>query len=255
MPQRIIGQSLQQRRVFQKCRPLECADADMGMAQAHHGGAPCRGRLVIALQRFARLDNGERARRIDAQGLQHFRRQNLAHAALQRQPPVAKPAMGGLSRSLGPKVHQAALAVAQLGKQEPAAITDVGIIMAELVAMIAQRQRLWQAACQRRKAAEMGDPGIISQPIEPNISRSTVIAIAQDRLWEIGGGHWIGDVGHQRVDFGRGTIIGGLRRLAHAAIWGCQGGRIKFDRLYGWILVVTRRAAAPLSGLYQARRR
>ena len=46
----------------------------------------------------------------------------------------------------------------QLREQEPAAIADVGVVLAELVTVIAQRQRLGEVAGQRLEARQMGDP-------------------------------------------------------------------------------------------------
>ena len=203
----------------------------MRVAEAHHHRRARGRRLVIALQRLAGLDDGQGAGRVDAQRLQHLGGQYLAHAALQRQSPVAEPAIGRLARPFGAQVQQPVPSVAQLREQQTAAIADVGIIVAELMAMIAQRQRLRQAALQRREPPEMSDPCRIAQRLQPDLRRCPVIAVAQDRLREVRRRDRIGDVGHQRVDFGGGAIICRLRRLAHAAIWGSQGGRIKLDRL------------------------
>ena len=63
-------------------------------------------------------------------------------AALEGEPAVAEAAVGRLARALGAEVEQPSGAVAQLGEQEAAAVADVGIVHAELVAVIAQRQRL-----------------------------------------------------------------------------------------------------------------
>ena len=106
-----------------------------------HRRAGRRG-LVAALQRLAGLDQREGLRGVDAERLEHLGREHLAHAALQRQPPVAEAAVGRLARALGAEVEQPARAVAELGEQEAAAVADVGIVHAELVAVIAQRQRL-----------------------------------------------------------------------------------------------------------------
>ena len=55
--------------------------------------------------------------------------------------PVAEAAVRGLPRTLGAKVEQAPLFIAQLGEQEAAAVADIGIVHAEQMAEVAQRQR------------------------------------------------------------------------------------------------------------------
>ena len=134
-------------------QPLEGADADMAVAEpGQHRRAGRRG-LVAALQLLAGLEQREGLRGVDAERLEHLGREHLAHAALQRQPPVAEAAVGRRARALGAEVEQPAAVVAQLGEQEAAAVADVGIVHAELVAVIAQRQRLL-AGC--RAAARSG---------------------------------------------------------------------------------------------------
>ena len=73
---------------------------------------------------------------------EHLGRQHLADAALQRQPSVGVAAVGRLARALGAEVEQPAAVVAQLRESEAAAVADLRIVHAELVAVIAQRQRL-----------------------------------------------------------------------------------------------------------------
>ena len=90
-------------------------------------------RLVAALQRLAGLDQAEGLRGVDAERLQHLRRQHLAHAALQRQPAVAAARPRRLAAALGAEVEQPAVAgIAQLREQEAAAVAEVGVVDAEL---------------------------------------------------------------------------------------------------------------------------
>jgi hypothetical protein len=63
-------------------------------------------------------------------------------------------------------------AVAQLREQEAAAVADVGIVGPELVAVIAQRQRLRQVVRQRLEAAEMAQPFLVAQPSSPTAAPS-----------------------------------------------------------------------------------
>ena len=159
--------------ILEEGQPLEGADADVAVAEpGQHRRAGRRG-LVARGQLLAGLEQREALRRIDAERLEHLGRQHFAHPALERQPPVGGAAVGGLARSLGAEVEQPARVVAQLGEQEAAAVADVGIVLAELVAVIAQRQRLRQIAGQRLEAPEMRR----STSISPRPTRS-----AQRRL-------------------------------------------------------------------------
>ena len=173
MAQAITGQPAKIVRLIERREALEGADADMAVAEAdEHRRAGRRG-LVIALKRLAGLDQREGPRRLDPERLQHLGREQLAHPALQRQPPVAEAAVGRLPRSLGAEVHQPPGSVAQLREQEAAAVADIGIVHPELVAVIAQRQRLRQVAGQRREAAEMArsNPRRSDRPARPRPPR------------------------------------------------------------------------------------
>ncbi len=122
---RMIDQRLDQVRPLEEGQALERAEADVAVRKPHqHRGARRRG-LVAARQRLAGLEQRERLRGVDAERLQHLRRQHLAHAALQRQPAVAEARIGRLARALGAEIEQPACIVAQLGEQEAAAIADV----------------------------------------------------------------------------------------------------------------------------------
>ena len=67
-----------------------------------------------------------------------------------------------------------------LRKQEPAAIAQIGVVGAELVAVIAQRQRPGQAAGQGDEAAEMLQPLLVTQPGQPHLFGGAVVAEPQD---------------------------------------------------------------------------
>ena len=108
------------------------------------------------VERLAGLDQREGLRGVDAERLEHLGGEDLAHAALQRQPAVAAARPGRRARALGAEVEQAAVdEVAHLGEEEAAAVAEVGVVDAELVAVVAQRQRLGEAAGQRLEAAEV----------------------------------------------------------------------------------------------------
>ena len=101
--------------------------------------------------------------------------------------------------------------VAQLGKQEAAPVADIGVIVAELVAVIAQRQRLGQIAGQRLETAEMADPFGIAQPGETDRLVPAVVAEAQLMAREVGRAHGIGQPAAQLGDWRIGAIVCGLR--------------------------------------------
>ena len=114
--------------------------------------------LVAALERLAGLEQGEALRRLDAQRLEHLGREHLAHAALERQPAVAEAAVGRLARTLGAEVEQSVPIIAKLREEEAAAVADLRIVHAELMAVVAQRQRLGEVVGERLEAAEMRFP-------------------------------------------------------------------------------------------------
>ena len=101
-----------------------------------------RRRLVAALELLAGLEQREGLRGVHTERFEHLGRKHFAHPALQGQPAVGGAAVGRLARTLGAEVEQPAVGLAKLGEQEAAAIADVRIVHAELVAVIAQRQRL-----------------------------------------------------------------------------------------------------------------
>ena len=133
----------------------------------------------MAVQRLAGLDQRERLAGIDPKRLQHFGGQHLAHAAFQRQPTIGGARPWGSARALGGEIEEALVfEVIGLRKQEPAPIAEEGIIGLKLMAVIAQRQRLLEAAGQRLEAAEMGDPLLIGQTIEADPRGPALIAMA-----------------------------------------------------------------------------
>ncbi len=152
-----------------------------------HGGAGRRG-LVAADQVLAGLDQAEALRGVDALRLQHRRGQHLAHAALEGQPPVAGAGPGRGAAAFGAEIEEPPVReVVQLREQEAAAVPELGVVRAELVAVVAQRQRLLEAARQGLEPAEMGDPFLVRQAVEADPLRPDPVAVAQDRLREVGG--------------------------------------------------------------------
>ena len=136
---------------------LEAADPDVRVAEPdEHRRAGRRG-LVAAHQLLAGLDQAEGLRRVDAERLQHLGGEDLAHAAFQRQPAVGGARPGRAAAALGAEIEQpAVLEVVHLREQEAAPVAELGIVAAELVAVIAQRQRLVESC---RAAARSGRNG------------------------------------------------------------------------------------------------
>ena len=78
------------------------------------------------------------------------------------------------------------LEVIALREQKAAPIAQIGIIRAELMAMIAQRQWLGERTRQRLEAAEMSEPLRLAQTVQPHAGGPTLVPMAQDRLGKIG---------------------------------------------------------------------
>ena len=98
---------------------------------------------------------------------------SISVASTSRTPPlsVSRPSplrlYGVWPLPLVPRSSRRPAVVAQLGEQEAAAVADLGIVHAELVAVIAQRQRLRQVVRQRLEAAEMRVPSRPSAKPDP----------------------------------------------------------------------------------------
>ncbi len=135
--------------------------------------------------------------------LEHLGRQHLAHRALQRQPAVARAAPRRLPAALGAEVHEPPAVVAALREEEAPPVAEVGVVGAELVAVIAERERLRQAAGQRREAGEMRDPVGIAQALEADRRRGAVVPEAEDRLRKVGGADGIVEL---RTEGGDGRL-------------------------------------------------
>lgn len=108
--------------------------------------------------------------------------------------------------------------VAQLCKQKAPAIADVGIVIAELVAMIAQRQRRGQIVGQRLEPAEMGQPFFLAQFVQPNALVPSLVAKSQDMVGKVGWHRRVADLFPQAGDLDIG-LVDGLAGLGLRFIW------------------------------------
>ena len=221
-------------------------------ADQHRGAGG--GGLVIAFERLAGLDQREGLRGLDAERLEHLGGEDLAHPALQRQPAVAEAAIGGLTRTLGAEIEQAAAGISELREQEAAAVADIGIVHAELVAVIAQRQRRRRDCPARAGSARNGRSTSSSpSPSSPTEAAARSLRKLKDRPREGSGRHGIVK-GLPQVEDARSR--GGTRRVAdrpssvnrRRSVRGYRHGRV-----VRWLLGVERRPQAPLPGLCRRR--
>lgn len=113
------------------------------------------------------------------------------------------------------------MVIKQLGEEKTTAIAEIGIIVAELVAVIAQGQWDRLIVWQRLEAAEMANPFGIAQTIQTDRLRRPRVAVAQDRLREIGGGYGIVQGELALFQPGRGAIGHQLQvfTFCHEANW------------------------------------
>ncbi|MNE18181.1 hypothetical protein D3C80_1112010 [compost metagenome] len=94
-----------------------------------------------------------------------------------------------------------------LRRQEAAPVAEVGVVGAELMAVIAHGDRSGLAG-QGLETAEVGAPFVVAQGLQPDAGGRAVVAHAQDRLGKVGGQHRIAELGAE-VDEARIGAIGG----------------------------------------------
>ena len=138
--------------------------------------------FIAADEVFAGFDDAERAAGGHAERFEHFGGEDFAHRALQREAAIAGAAVRRGAGALGAQVHQAARHVPALREQETAAIAQIGVVGAELVAVIAQGERLGQAAGEGDEAAEMACPLRVGQAIKAHLGGGAIIAEPEDGL-------------------------------------------------------------------------
>ena len=206
-------------------RPLEGAEPDMAVRQPHQHGGPRRRGFVAALQILAGLDQREGPAGWHALRLQHLRRQHLPHPALQRQPSVPGPRPRCLAGSLGAQVEKStwggAIArgaaarclsadgdLSDLRREEAAAVAEVGVVVAELMPVIAHGDRAGLAG-QGLEPAEMGDPFRVGQRLQTHGRGGPVVAEPQEGLREVRRPDRVAIVVSQIEEAGIGGMGGG----------------------------------------------
>ena len=156
------------------------------MAEPNQHRRAGRRRLVAACQRFAGLDQAERFGCVDAERFEILGRKDFTHTALQGEPSIAPPRPRCLSRALGAEIEQSSVVeIVQLREQKSAAVAEVGIVTAELMAVITQRQRRWMRAGQRFEFSEMRNPFVVAQRVEPDALCPALVAMTNDVLRKI----------------------------------------------------------------------
>ena len=161
------------------------------MVEANEHAGAGGGGLVAAHQLLACLYKRKGPGRVDAQSLQHFGRQRLAHASLESEPSIAPAGPWRLPAPLRAQIEQPALIVAHLCKQKAAPVPQLRIIGAELMPMIAQGQRLRMIAGQGGEPAKMGEPFGRTQVPKPQTLRPILIAKSQNAGGEVSRSHKI----------------------------------------------------------------
>src|SRR5690606_22447733 len=198
----------------------------MTMAQPRQHRRSRRGGLVAAIELLTGLDQRKALGCIGAQRFQHFGGEHFAHAALERQPPVATARPGRLARSLGAEIEQPTIhGINALAKEKAASVAKVRIIGTELMPVIAQRQRLRQRAGQGVKPPEMFQPLSLVQIAQSQPLRPALVAMAQNCLREVGWVDRIKKAGPQlQMSFGGKELCHGGPTLPRSLSFVAQTG-------------------------------
>src|SRR5258708_3322125 len=155
----ISGQFPEIVAVAEKGQPLKGANPNMPVAEARQHRGAGRGGFIAALERISSLEKREALRGIDAKCLEHLSCKQFANAPFQRQPAVGMPAIGRLARTLGAKVKQSAVIVAQLSEGETPAIPDFGVLHSELMSVVPQTERMSKVVQKWFEPEEVAQPG------------------------------------------------------------------------------------------------
>ena len=195
---------------------LKRPKADVGVAETHEDGRPGGRRLVAPLQALARLEQGERLGRVDAESLEHLRCEDFAHASLERQTPITVARPGRLATPLGRQVQQTRLVVQDLGEEKAAPVADTRIVRAKLVAVVALRERRREIVGQRVETREVGFPLPGRELAEPDPLGPTLIPKTKDPLGKLRRAHGVGKAITELEEARRGTIGWGDRHSQNA---------------------------------------
>lgn len=121
----------------------------------------------------------------------------LTHPALEGETAVATTAPGGDAGALGTQVLQVPPAIAQLPVEEAATVSQEGVVAAELIAVVPQRQQ----GGARLESAIGGFQILIADGgrIEAELGQQIIVAEAQPGEWEAGRLHHFPVVGAETL--------------------------------------------------------
>ena len=118
--------------------------------------------------------------------LEHAARQHLAHPTFEGKAAIAVARPGRAARSFGGEIEKPAFAVIGLREKEAAPVADLMIVLLELMAVIAQRERHRMIIGQGLKPRKMRLERCFVEVAEPYAGGPALIAIAQHAHREIG---------------------------------------------------------------------
>src|SRR6478735_2208061 len=95
------------------------------------------------------------------------------------------PAVRRLAGALRREIEQPSAIVAELRKEKAAAVADFRVVHAELMAVIAQRQRLCEVVGERLEAAKMCSALGLAQRVKPNVRCPPIVEKAGHGLREV----------------------------------------------------------------------
>ena len=155
---------------------LESPEADMAVRQAgqHRRRASGWARRCAAAPRRSR--SARRCARSERPAPRAWPSASTSRTppfSVRRPSPRARPRR--LARALGPQVEEPpGPRLAQLGEQEAATVAEIGVVNAELMAVVAHRQRLRLVAGQRLEASEVraATPRRSAHPAPPSLPRA-----------------------------------------------------------------------------------
>ena len=128
------------------------------MAEANQNRRSSRRRFVAAQEGLSRLEEAQRFRRVHPEGFEHFGREDLAHAAFEREAPIAPPRPWGPSAAFRPEVEQPPAIVQYLREEKASTVAEKRVVRVELVAVVAKRERIRKVVRQRFEAREVSLP-------------------------------------------------------------------------------------------------
>ena len=191
---------------------LEGAEADVAVRQPGQHRRARRAGLVAALAAPRRSRSGRTTAEVGTPSAS-----SIAVASTSRTPPfrVSRPSpprdQGVWPEPLVPRSSsRPGPRLAQLGEQEAAPVAEVGVVDAELVAVVAQRQRLGQVARQRLEPARRrrSIPRRSGRPAR-RVAAARSLRKRKVALRELGRAHRVGEALAEVEEAGIGPVVRG----------------------------------------------